>query len=81
MATRYKISFVDRAETFTAKKILNTPVTLKGYTVAGLGGLTPVQGDTAFCTDLLLPAFFAVAVGGGAVVGPVFYDGTNWISV
>jgi len=57
----------------------SAPVRLKGYTVATLPA--GVQGDTAFCTDLLLPAFLAVATGGGAVVGPVFYDGTNWVSI
>lgn len=51
---------------------------LKGYTVGTLP--TGTQGDTAFCTDLLLPTFLAVAVGGGAVVGKVFYNGTNWIT-
>lgn len=60
--------------------VINTlPMRLKGYTVAGLPAGT--QGDTAFCTDLLLPAFLAVAAGGGAVVGPVFYNGANWVSI
>lgn len=62
-----------------ATRTLVAPVTLKGYTVAGLP--VGIQGDLAFCTNLLLPAFLAVAVGGGAVVGPVFFDGTNWVTI
>jgi hypothetical protein len=70
--------------TFTADDIttplLNSTgvVRLMGYTVATLPAGT--QGDTAYCTDLTTPTYMAVAVGGGAVVGPVFFDGTNWVS-
>ena len=53
------------------------PIRLVGYTVAGLPA--GVQGDTAFATDLLAPTFFTAAVGGGAVVGPVFFNGASWI--
>lgn len=53
------------------------PVRLKGYTVATLPA--GVQGDSAYCTDLLTPTFFTAAVGGGAVVGPVFFNGSAWI--
>lgn len=52
-------------------------VRLKNYTVATLPAGT--QGDTAFVTDALAPSFLAVIVGGGAVVSPVFYNGTNWV--
>lgn len=66
---------------FTAARLISTNVMrLKGYTVATLPG-TPTQGDTAYCTDLLTPTFFTAAVGGGAVVGPVFYNGTIWITI
>jgi len=58
--------------------IAAVPVRLKGYTVATLPAGT--VGDMAYCTDLTAPTFMAVAVGGGAVVGKVFYDGTNWIT-
>ena len=51
-------------------------IRLKGYTVATLPAGT--QGDTAFVTDALAPAFLTAVVGGGAVVTPVFHDGTNW---
>lgn len=54
-------------------------VRLKGYTVATLPAGT--QGDMAFCTDLLAPAFFTIVVGGGAVVGTVFFNGTNWVAI
>lgn len=65
--------------TVTAPTIVSTAVVrLKGYTVATLPAGT--QGDTAFCTDLTTPTYMATAVGGGAVVGKVFFDGTNWIT-
>ena len=59
--------------------IKTAPVRLKGYTVAGLPVGT--QGDTAFVTDALAPAFLTAVVGGGAIVTPVFYDGTNWVAM
>lgn len=54
-------------------------VRLQGYTVATLP-LLPVIGDMAYCTDLFLPAYGAIAVGGGAVVLPVFFNGLNWVT-
>lgn len=65
--------------TITAPTIVSTAaVRLKGYTVATLPG-SPTQGDTAFVTDALTPAFLVTIVGGGASVAPVFYNGTNWV--
>jgi hypothetical protein len=58
---------------------VTAPATLKGYTVATLPAGT--QGMIAFATDLLTPTFLTTAVGGGSVVGLVFYDGTNWKTV
>ena len=55
---------------------LGGAIRLKGYTVATLPAGT--VGDTAYVTDALAPAFLTAVVGGGAVVAPVFYDGTNW---
>lgn len=55
------------------------PLRLKNYTVATLPAGT--QGDTAFVTDALAPAFLTALVGGGAVVTPAFYDGTNWVAI
>lgn len=48
------------------------------YTVATLP-TPPVQGRRAWVTDALAPAFGAAVVGGGAVVIPVFDNGTAWI--
>lgn len=61
----------------TNRLIAGHVVRKKGYTVAGLPAGT--QGDTAFVTDALAPSFLAIIVGGGAVVTPVFYNGTNWV--
>lgn len=49
---------------------------LKSYTVATLPAGT--QGDMAYVTDALAPAYNAVVVGGGAVTIPVFYNGVAW---
>ena len=50
----------------------------KNYTVATLP--SGVQGDTAFVTDATAPAYLTALTGGGAVVCPVFYNGTIWVS-
>lgn len=50
---------------------------LQSFTVATLPAA--VAGDVALATDLLAPAFLGAAAGGGAVVGPVFYNGAAWI--
>lgn len=52
-------------------------VRFKGYTVATLPA--GVVGDNAYVTDALAPAFLSTVVGGGAIVTPVFYNGTNWV--
>lgn len=54
------------------------PIRLKGYTVATLPAGT--TGDMAYATDLLGPTFLAVAVGGGLLTGPVFYNGSSWVT-
>ena len=48
-----------------------------GYTVATLP--TGTVGMRAYATDALTPVFGSTVVGGGAVVIPVFYNGSNWI--
>ena len=48
------------------------------YTVATLPA-AGTQGRRAWVTDALAPTFGAAVVGGGAVVIPVFDDGTTWI--
>lgn len=51
---------------------------LQGYTVATLP--TGSIGDTTYVTDALAPSFLVTVVGGGTVVTPVFYNGTNWVA-
>ena len=53
--------------------------TAKARTVAQLPA-AGTAGRRAYVTDALAPAFLAAVVGGGAVVTPVFDDGTNWIA-
>lgn len=64
--------------TFSDKIIVSNPVNLKNYTVATLP--TGVRGDIAYVTDALAPTFLTAVTGGGAIVCPVFYDGTNWVA-
>jgi hypothetical protein len=59
--------------------IADTTIRLKGYTVATLP-VSPTQGDTAFVTDATSPSYLSIIVGGGSVVTPVFYNGTNWVA-
>lgn len=56
----------------------NKPVKLKSYTVGTLP--TGQQGDTAYVTDATAPTYLGALTGGGAVVCPVFHNGTAWIS-
>lgn len=58
--------------------IFTASARMKGYTVATLPA--GVQGDIAFVTDALLPSFLVTVAGSGAVVTPVFYNGSNWVS-
>jgi len=61
----------------TASNLISTAtVRLQGYTVATLPA--GVIGDMVYVTDALAPTYGATAVGGGAVVTPCFFDGTNW---
>lgn len=57
--------------------INNGALRIKGYTVATLPAGT--VGDIVYVTDALTPAYHITVVGGGAVIIPVFYNGTNWI--
>lgn len=54
-------------------------VNMKNFTVGTLP--TGTRGDIAYCTDLLGPAFLVAAVGGGAIVGPVFRNATTWVAM
>lgn len=61
-----------------AVKIPVGPIRLKSYTVGTLP--SGVLGDIACVTDATAPTYLAVVTGGGAVVCPVFYNGTSWVS-
>ena len=50
-----------------------------GYTVATLPA-AGVAGRRAYVTDATLPTYLGALVGGGAVVCPVFDNGTAWVS-
>ena len=62
----------------TTAYTFDAPVRLKNYTVATLPAGT--QGDRAYVTDATAPTYLGALVGGGAVVCPVFYNGTAWVS-
>lgn len=51
------------------------------YTVATLP-TPPSTGTGTYATvsDALAPSYMVTVVGGGAVVTPVFYNGTNWVA-
>lgn len=55
-----------------------TTLKTSGYTVATLPAGT--TGMRAYVTDATTPTYNAALVGGGAVVVPVFYNGTAWVS-
>ena len=57
--------------------IFSGPIRLQSYTVATLPAGT--QGDRAYVTDALAPAFLVAVAGGGAVVTPVFRNATTWV--
>jgi hypothetical protein len=57
--------------------IIATTLQLHGYTVATLPAGN--VGDTAYVTDALSPTFLVAVTGGGAVVTPVFYNGSAWV--
>ena len=70
---------IDSAKKLTMLgEIQGTIIKTSGYTVATLPAGT--VGQRAYITDGLTPSYLGVAVGGGAVTCPVFFDGTNWIT-
>jgi len=56
----------------------NGPIVSAGYTVATLPA--GVQGMRAFVTDATSPTFLGALTGGGAVVTPVFFNGSAWVA-
>lgn len=65
----------------TALRVYNTKTVAVGaaYTVATLPA-AGTQGRRAWVTDATLPTFLGTLTGGGAVVCPVFDNGTAWVS-
>lgn len=61
----------------TQEIICAAPIRFAGYTVATLPAGN--AGDNAYVTDALAPTFLATVVGGGAIVTPVFYNGSAWV--
>lgn len=53
-------------------------VSTGGYTVATLPAGT--VGQRAYVTDATAPTFLGALTGGGAVVCPVFYNGSAWVA-
>jgi hypothetical protein len=65
--------------TITAGNVISTGIVrTRSYTVATLPAGT--QGDMAYVTDATAPTYLGALTGGGAVVCPVFYNGTIWVS-
>ena len=64
-----------------AMRIYNNKTVVVGaaYTVATLPA-AGTQGRRAWVTDALAPTFLGALTGGGAVVCPVFDNGTAWVS-
>jgi len=64
-----------------AMRVYNNKTVVVGaaYTVATLPA-AGTQGRRAWVTDATAPTFGGVLVGGGAVVIPVFDNGTSWVS-
>lgn len=79
---RFNVPIVDTTIYLPAKiiggnHIVNTtPDTI--YTVATLP--TGVLNDMAIVSDATAPTYLGTLVGGGAVVCPVWHNGTNWVS-
>lgn len=65
----------------TAMRVYNTKTVAVGsaFTVATLPA-AGTQGRRAWVTDALAPTFLGTMTGGGAVVTPVFDNGTAWVA-
>ena len=62
--------------TGTKNVVFNAAIQTGIYAVAGLPAGS--QGMRAMVNNALAPTYGAAVVGGGAVVTPVFHDGTSW---
>lgn len=72
------IPLLNAANTWALGQTFTAPPILPGYTVATLPAGT--AGMRAHVTDAAAPVFLTAVVGGGAVVTPVFYNGTAWVA-
>lgn len=77
-ATDDKELYMHDGTSYVPVRIFQKPARLKGYTVATLP--TGTIGDIAYVTDALAPTYLTTVVGGGTIVSPVFFDGTNWVA-
>lgn len=68
--------------TASATAVTSTqPIKLPNYIVSGLPTCNAgFRGAEAYVTDALTPTFLVAVTGGGAVVSPVFCNGTNWVT-
>jgi len=57
--------------------VFTSTINTGSYTVATLPA--GVAGARTRVTDALTPTYLSTVVGGGAVVVPVFFNGTNWV--
>jgi len=67
--------------TFTVDKfgnIICNTIKTTGFLVSALPVSQPT-GTRAYVTDALTPVFLNTVSGGGSVICPVFYNGTNWV--
>ena len=71
MTKRIEVDETGRSEFFGQIKF-------KVYTVATLP--TGSIGETSVVSDALAPSYMMTIMGGGSVVTPVFYNGTNWVA-
>lgn len=71
----YSSNYMDNS--YTQKKYVDLNK-LTQYTVSTLP--IGVLGQTAFVTDATAPTYLGPLIGGGAVVCPVFFNGTIWVS-
>lgn len=64
-------------------KLAGPVIISPGYTVATLPSTAAtgmVIGARAYVTDALAPTFLGALTGGGAIVSPVFYNGSAWVA-
>jgi hypothetical protein len=69
---------IDGTSGVTTPNVIAPLLTTTGYTVATLPA-AGIAGRRAHVTNALTPVFGSAAVGGGAVIIPVFDNGTTWI--